>query len=130
MKRQGAEIVDPADVPNVKELGDPEFEVLLYEFKSGLEAYLASLGEKAPVRTLAGLIAFNERTAEREMPYFGQELFLKAQEKGPLTTPALPRGAREVPAAVAEGGPGRRPRPAPPRRPRGPDRCPAWVIDR
>ena len=88
MKRQGAEIVDPADVPNVKELGDPEFEVLLYEFKAGLEAYLASLGEKAPVRTLAGLIAFNERNREREMPYFGQELFLKAQEKGPLTTPA------------------------------------------
>jgi amidase len=88
MKRQGAEIVDPADVPNVKELGDPELEVLLYEFKAGLEAYLASLGAKAAVRTLADLIAFNERNREREMPFFGQELFLKAQEKGPLTTPA------------------------------------------
>ena len=88
MKRRGAEIVDPADVPNVKELGDPEFEVLLYEFKADLEAYFASLGPKAPVKTLAEAIAFNERHREREMPFFGQELFLKAQEKGPLTTPA------------------------------------------
>ena len=88
MKRQGAEIVDPADVPNVKELGDPEFEVMLYEFKAGLEAYFASLGPKAPVKTLADAIAFNERNREREMPFFGQEVFLKAQEKGPLTTPA------------------------------------------
>jgi amidase len=88
MKRCGAEIVDPADVPNVKELGDPEFEVLLYEFKAGLEAYFASLGPTAPVATLAEAIAFNERNRDREMPYFGQEIFLKAAEKGPLTTPA------------------------------------------
>jgi len=87
MRRRGAEIVDPADVPNVKELGDAELEVMLYEFKAGLEAYLASLGPKAPVKTLAEAIAFNERNREREMPFFGQELFLKAQEKGPLTTP-------------------------------------------
>ena len=88
MKRQGAEIVDPADVPNIKELGDPEFEVMLYEFKAGLEAYFASLGPKAPVKTLADAIAFNERNREREMPFFGQEIFLKAVEKGPLSTPA------------------------------------------
>jgi amidase len=88
MKRRGAEVVDPADVPHVKDLGDPEFEVLLYEFKAGLEAYLASLGPKAPVKTLADAIAFNERNREREMPFFGQEIFLKAQDKGPLTTPA------------------------------------------
>jgi amidase len=88
MRGRGAEIVDPADVPNVKELGDPEFEVLLYEFKAGLEAYFVSLGPKAPVRTLAEVIAFNERNRDREMPFFGQELFVKAQEKGPLSTPA------------------------------------------
>ena len=88
MKRRGAVIVDPADVPNVKELGDPEFEVMLYEFKAGLEAYFASLGPKAAVKTLAEAIAFNERSREREMPFFGQEVFLKAQEKGPLSTPA------------------------------------------
>jgi amidase len=88
MKRRGAEIVDPTDVPNVKELGDPEFEVLLFEFKAGVEAYFAARGPKATVKTLADAIAFNERNHEREMPFFGQELFLKAQEKGPLTTPA------------------------------------------
>ncbi len=88
LKRLGAEVVDPADVPHVKELGDPEYEVLLYEFKAGLEAYLASLGAGAKVRTLADLIAFNEKNREREMPFFGQEILLKAAEKGPLTTPA------------------------------------------
>jgi amidase len=88
MKRLGAEIVDPAEIPNTKKLDDPELEVLLYEFKADLEAYLAALGPKAPARTLADLIAFNERRKDVEMRFFGQELFLKAQEKGPLTTPA------------------------------------------
>ncbi len=88
MKRRGAEIVDPADVPNVKDLGDPELEVMLYEFKASLNAYFASLGPMAPVKTLAEAIAFNDRNRDREMPFFGQEIFLKAVEKGPLTTPA------------------------------------------
>jgi amidase len=88
MKRQGAEIIDPADVPGIKELGDPEFEVLLYEFKAGLETYLATLGASAPIKTLAEAIAFNEANRAREMPFFAQEIFLKAQEKGPLSTPA------------------------------------------
>ena len=88
MKKLGAEIVDPADVPGIKDLGDPEFEVMLFEFKAGLEAYFAALGPSAPVKTLAELIAFNDANREREMPYFGQETLLKAQEKGPLSTPA------------------------------------------
>jgi amidase len=88
LKRAGAELVDPADVPGIQDLGDPEFEVLLYEFKAGLEAYLAALGPEAPIRTLADAIAFNEQHREREMPFFGQEIFLKAEAKGPLTTPA------------------------------------------
>jgi amidase len=87
MKRQGAEIVDPADVPHRTELYDPEYQVLLYEFKADLNAYLASLGPDAPVTTLEEAIAFNEAHRDREMPYFGQEIFLEAQEKGPLTTP-------------------------------------------
>jgi amidase len=88
LKRRGAEVIDPADVPNVKELGDPEYEVMLFEFKAGLDAYLGALPPTAPVRSLAEAIAFNERNRDREMPYFGQEIFLKAREKGPLTTPA------------------------------------------
>ena len=83
--RQGAEIVDPADLPDLDEL--PSVEVLLYEFKANLNAYFASLGPQAPVKTLEETIAFNEAHRDREMPYFGQEIFHKAQEKGPLTTP-------------------------------------------
>jgi amidase len=83
----GAEVVDPADVPHVGELEEPELEVLLYEFKTDLEAYLASLGGDLP-RTLAELIAFNEAHADTEMPFFGQELFAKANERGPDTEPA------------------------------------------
>jgi amidase len=88
MKRRGAELIDPVEIPNVKQLDEPELEVLLYEFKADLNAYLAALGPKVQNRTLQDLIAFNERRKDVEMPYFGQELFLKAQEKGPLTTPA------------------------------------------
>ena len=88
MKRRGAVLVDPAEVPHMKELDDPELEVLLYEFKADVNAYLAGLGPKVAARSLADLIAFNERRKDVEMPFFGQELFLKAQEKGPLATPA------------------------------------------
>jgi amidase len=88
MKRRGAVIVDPADIPHTGEYDESELEVLLFELKADLAAYLATRGPKAPVRTLADVIAFNEAHRDREMPYFGQELFLRAQEKGPLTTPA------------------------------------------
>jgi amidase len=88
MKRRGAVIVDPADIPHVGEYDDSELEVLLYELKADLAAYLATRGPDTKVRTLADVIAFNEQHRDREMPYFGQELFLRAQEKGPLTTPA------------------------------------------
>ncbi|HEX7102499.1 MAG TPA: amidase [Nitrolancea sp.] len=87
MRDLGAIIVDPADIPTAKELksNDAEFEVMLFEFKAGLNAYLATLGPNAPVRTLEEVIRFNQENAAREMPYFGQENFEKAQEKGPLT---------------------------------------------
>jgi amidase len=85
MERLGAVLVDPADIPHVDEYGDSEYTVLLYEFKDGLNRYLEGLGPGAPVRSLRDVIAFNERNAGREMPYFGQEIFLEAQEKGPLT---------------------------------------------
>ena len=62
--------------------------MLLYEFKADLNAYLASLGSDAPVRSMKEVIEFNEQNREREMPHFGQEIFLKAQAKGPLTDKA------------------------------------------
>lgn len=85
LKRLGAVIVDPANIPTAGKFDDSEFEVLLYEFKADLNAYLASLGPRAPVRTLKNIIEFNERNREKEMPYFGQEIMLMAQKKGPLT---------------------------------------------
>jgi amidase len=85
MKRQGAVIVDPADIATAADLGGPEYTVLLYEFKAGLDRYLAELGPDAPVHTLAEAIAFNEKHRTEEMPYFGQEIFEQAQAKGPLT---------------------------------------------
>jgi amidase len=86
MKKLGAVFVDPADIPTSGKFDDSEFEVLLYEFKADLNAYLAGLGPQAPVRTLKDVIAFNERNRDREMPYFGQDIMEKAQAKGPLTS--------------------------------------------
>ncbi len=85
LKRCGAEIIDPADLPLHGKWGDPEFEVLLYEFKTDLNAYLSRLPASFPGRSLAGLIAFNEKNRSREMPYFEQEIFLQSESKGPLT---------------------------------------------
>jgi len=87
MKAQGATIVDPADIPTAARLDACEIEVLLYEFKADLNAYLATRGAAATASTLKDLIAFNERERSREMPYFGQELFIRAEAKGPLTAP-------------------------------------------
>lgn len=85
--RAGAEVVDPVEIPSLEEAGGPEYEVLLYEFKADLETYLAGR-PGAAVRTLDGLIAFNAGNADREMPYFGQEIFEAAAKKGPLTDKA------------------------------------------
>ena len=84
MKSAGAVIVDPADLESFGKFDDTELLVLLYELKADLNAYLASRPD-AGVRTLADVIAFNQKNKDKEMPYFGQDLFLKAQEKGPLT---------------------------------------------
>jgi amidase len=88
MKRMGAVIIDPADIPTAGKFDNSEFEVLLYEFKADLNAYLGNLGPNARVKSLKDVIDFNEKNREREMPYFGQEIMIRAQEKGPLTTPA------------------------------------------
>lgn len=84
MKQLGAEIIDPADVPNFDKFEKGEIEVLYTEFKADLNAYLAELGETAPVRTMADVIRFNEENKARVMPFFGQERFTTAQEKGSL----------------------------------------------
>ena len=85
LRAAGAVIVDPADVPTVNKTDDFETEVLQYEFKDGINAYLASRGATSRMKTLADLIAFNRENASREMPWFGQEQFEKSQAKGPLS---------------------------------------------
>jgi amidase len=95
LKKEGAVIVDPADLPHLgTNLWDPEFEVLLYEFKANLNKYLAGRTVPSGAKTLADLIAFNEQHKDREMPYFGQEIFAKAEKKGPLTDPAYLKALR------------------------------------
>jgi amidase len=96
IRQAGATIIDPADIPTIDEInaGTSEMTVLLYDFKEDLNAYLAtrvpdpSRGEMPMVRTLEEVIAFNQAHVAQEMPYFGQELFLEAQSKGPLTDAA------------------------------------------
>jgi amidase len=87
MKREGAEIVDPVEFPTLGKTDDAEFEVLLYEFKADLEAYFAGRPGCA-VKTLDDLIAFDLNNADREMPFFGQEIVERAAKKGPLTDKA------------------------------------------
>jgi amidase len=104
MKSAGAIIVDPADIATAGKFDDTEFEVLLYEFKADLNAYLASLGPDAPMKTLRDIIEYNERHRDQEMPYFGQELFIQAEAKGPLTEKKyLDALANDVKMSRAEG---------------------------
>ncbi len=86
MKERGAVIVDPADLTIPPEFSDTETDVLLYELKADLNTYLSNLGPAAPMHTLGEIIDFNEKNREKEMPFFGQDLFIKAEAKGPLTS--------------------------------------------
>jgi len=82
LKAQGAVIVDPIEI-DTEGMGAAEYEVLLYEFRADLNRYLEESG--APYASLEELIEFNEAHADAVMPFFGQEIFIQAQEKGPLT---------------------------------------------
>jgi amidase len=85
MKRQGAVLIDPADLESHGKFDDSEFLVLLYELKADLNAYLAGRPD-AKVHSLKDIIEFNERNKDKEMPYFLQDIFIKAEAKGPLTS--------------------------------------------
>ncbi|WNG25447.1 amidase [Cystobacter fuscus] len=84
LKARGAELIE-APIPSAAKLDEPELEVLLHDFKADIEAYLAGLGERTRLKTLADLIRFNEEHRDTELAWFGQELFHQAREKGPLT---------------------------------------------
>ncbi len=86
IKKQGAVIVDPADLESHGKFDDTELTVLLYELKADLNIYLAGREPESQVHSLKEVIEFNDHNAEKEMPYFGQDLFIKAEAKGPLTS--------------------------------------------
>ena len=98
LREAGAEVVDPADLPTHGQWGQPEFEVLLYEFRPALEEYLAR--SAAPIGSLDAVMAYNREHAARAMPWFGQELFEQAAAKGPLTEQAY-LDAREAAKRLA-----------------------------
>jgi amidase len=85
MKKLGAVIIDPADVPNFDKFEKSELEVLHYEFKADLNNYLKSVGDDVRVHSMEDIIRFNEENEDLVMPYFGQEQMIAAQAKGPLT---------------------------------------------
>jgi amidase len=95
MRDRGAVIVDNANVPNADKYGREEFEVLLHEFKAGVNAYLGALPATQPVHSLAELILWNERNSDLELHWFGQETFRQAQQRGPLSS-AVYKRARET----------------------------------
>ena len=102
MREQGAVIVDPANL-DIR-LGSASYTVLLYEFKADLDKYLAGLASSPGIRTLADVIAFNEKHADREMPFFGQDIMIEAQEKGPLSTPEYQEALAKCRSLTREKG--------------------------
>jgi len=88
MKHEGAILVDPVEIASLGKFDDSELDAMLYEFKHDLNAYLGSAGPNAPVHSLKEVIDFNQEHADRELAYFGQDLLLSAEKKGPLTDKA------------------------------------------
>ncbi len=104
MADAGAVVVDPANLPEAAWNDELPLLLLEYEFKTDLNAYLATLGPDAPVRTLAEIIAFNEANAELEMPHFGQERMIASEARGPLTDEAYLNAKRTIQRANREDG--------------------------
>ena len=104
MRDAGAVIVDPANLPVANWRDELPLIVLEYEFKADLNAYLATLGPDAPVRTLAEIIEFNEQNAELEMPWFGQQRMIASQARGPLTDEVYLNAVRTIQRGNREEG--------------------------
>ncbi len=86
LKKQGATIIDPAEIETLGKFDESESLVFDYELKADIAKYLARLGPASPMKTLADLIEFNNRNAQKEMPYFGQDVFVRAEGRGSLTS--------------------------------------------
>jgi len=85
LKSQGAVLVDPVEIETLGKFDESEFTVFLYELKTNLNKYLERLGPSAPVKNLKEVIAFNEKNRDKEMPFFGQDIFVHSEAKGPLS---------------------------------------------
>jgi amidase len=102
LKASGATLVDVNFSEDFGKTADDRLQVLLYEFKTDLNKYLAE--RRSPYKTLADLIKFNDENKEREMPLFGQELFAQAQSKGDLTEAAYLKALQKIKRAAREDG--------------------------
>lgn len=87
LRDAGAEVIEVGEFPGIDRARAPMLEVFHYEMKFGLNAYLATLGPEARMKSLADLITFNDEHWAQEQPLFGQQEFVRAQSKGPLTEP-------------------------------------------
>ena len=104
MRDLGAVVIDDANIKTDGLWKEAELEVCYYEFKAGLNAYLGQLEPEARVHSLADVIAFNKANQEVMMPYFKQEHFLAAQEKGPLTDESYQKALAECRRLTREEG--------------------------
>jgi amidase len=102
MREQGATLVD-VEMPAPAKYRDAEFEILLFEFKADLNAYLAEFAAGAEAHTLADLIIWNKRHEKKVMPFFGQEHFESAEAKGTLEDPAYRAALETIQKVVREG---------------------------
>jgi amidase len=103
MRAGGATVID-VDRVITAEVGDDEYKVLLYEFKDGVNRYLAGMPSSVTVRTLEDVIAFNETNAGEAMPYFGQEILLDAQATTGLSAPEYVQALANVRRASRDEG--------------------------
>jgi len=102
MTARGAEIIE-IEVPRDRDYGDAEFQVLLYEFKDGLNKYFAGLDRNVPVKSLRDLIEFNKKDTV-ELKYFNQNILIEAEKKGDLTSPEYRKALEKMLKATREDG--------------------------
>ncbi|MEE4279931.1 MAG: amidase [Halieaceae bacterium] len=127
----GATIVDGLEWQSDDEFSQDAYDVLLFEFKHNINAYLAALPDPGLARlTLAGLIDFNRQHEALELPWFGQEIFEAAQSKGALTDAAYLEAHERVLSATRQQGIDRLLREHDLDALLAPTTSPAWTIDR